>query len=122
MLSRNDKKILADIEYLMITSNEAKKPSMKISSVERIISSNVQSYDNLDGISRKYSSIKNYHTKKIKEMIESWAYQLSGEKVYRPEKKQCKAKGCPNPNKRVPIEQQFCSFCGRSFKLKGEEE
>lgn len=119
-LTRKDKKILSDMEYLIMVSNEASVPSVKASSFERTINSNVQSYDNLDGNSRKYSSIKKYHLRRITEMLESWAHQLSGEKVYRPETKQCKAKGCPNPNKRIPIQQMFCSFCGRSFEDKGD--
>lgn len=121
-LTRKDKEVLKDMEYLLMVSNEASVPSVKSSSFERVISSNVQNYDNLDGNSRKYSSIKKYHLRRITEMLESWAYQLSGEKVYRPETKQCKAKGCPNPNKRIPIQQQFCSFCGRSFEIKGDTE
>ena len=115
-LTRKDKEVLKDMEYLLMVSNEASVPSVKASSFERTITSNVQNYDNLDGNSRKYSSIKKYHLRRITEMLESWAHQLSGEKVYRPETKQCKAKGCSNPNKRVPIDIKYCSFCGRSFQ------
>ena len=50
-------------------------------------------------------------------MLESWAHQLSGEKVYRPETKQCKAKGCSNPNKRVPIDINIAVSVEGAFKM-----
>ena len=79
-LTRKDKEVLKDMEYLLMVSNEASVPSVKASSFERTITSNVQNYDNLDGNSRKYSSIKKYHLRRITEMLESWAHQLSEKK------------------------------------------
>ena len=115
-LTRKDKEVLKDMEYLLMVSNEASVPSVKSSSFERVISSNVQNYDNLDGNSRKYNSMKRYYVDRITDLIISWNAQLSGEKLYRPEKKQCKSSVCPNPNKRVPLEDEFCRFCGKEYK------
>jgi hypothetical protein len=44
MLSRKDKKLLLDLEYAMIVSNEGAIPSMKASSTERTIVSNVKCF------------------------------------------------------------------------------
>ena len=115
-LSRKDRKLLGDLEFNLMATNEASKPSVKASSTERIITSNVRSYDNLDGNSRKYNSMKRYYVDRITDLIGSWNAQLSGEKLYRPEKKQCKSSVCPNPNKRVPLEDEFCRFCGKEYK------
>ncbi len=115
MLSRKDKKVLAEIEYLLMVSNEGAVPSMKASSTERTIVSNVKSYDNFDGNHKKFSGMKKHYIRKIDNLIDQWTKQLTGEKVYKPETKQCKATNCSNPNKRVPLETLFCSYCGKEY-------
>jgi len=114
-LTRKDKKVLDDLKYLIELTNEGSVPSMKASSFERISTSNLKSYDNLDHNHRKYSAIKKYHLRRITEMIESWVSQLTGEKIYRPETKQCKSSKCSNPNKRQKYESVFCMYCGKEF-------
>tara|TARA_B100000927_G_C16410699_1_gene447205 strand:+ start:347 stop:700 length:354 start_codon:yes stop_codon:yes gene_type:complete len=115
-LTRRDKKLLTDIEFNLMVSNEASNPSVKASSIERTISSNNHSYDNLDGNFRKYSKMKKYYIERIQDLVNAWNSQLSGEKQYRPETKQCKRSDCPKPNRRVPMHTNFCSECGREYE------
>jgi hypothetical protein len=59
--------------------------------------------------------MKKHYIRKIDNILDQWAKQLTGEKVYKPDTKQCKGSNCSNPNKRVPLETAFCSFCGKEY-------
>jgi len=114
-LTRADKELVSELTETLKVIDALSKPSMKASSFERVILSNLKSYTNLDGNYRKWISRKRKFVERISEQLTYIQNDIFGLTTYKAETIQCKRQGCPTSNKRVGIDTKFCAGCGRSF-------
>jgi len=114
-LTRGDKELVNEIVETLKVVDAIAKPSSKASNLDRVIVSNLQNYDNLDGNYRKWVGRKRRFIQKLRDQLQYIHNDIFGIETYRPETIQCKKQGCPTAHKRVGIGTKYCQGCGRSF-------